>query len=391
MRIVIYGGSFNPPHIGHVSALKSAMEQLKPDKTLVIPAAEAPHKELAYGSPDAHARLLLARAAFSGITGVEVSDMEIRRGGKSYTLMTIKELQNQYPGVELILLVGTDMFESMEQWYEFRTIMMETTLAPAVRRNGDLSGIKASAEKFERKYGAKVVFIDHEPIDVSSTELREFLPKRCGLEYFPDAVYSEIIRKRLYSARPNLDWLREKSEPYLKEKRIPHVRGCAQEARKLALRWGEDPDLAEEAGILHDITKKLLLDEQLLLCEKYGIINDTVEEQSTKLLHAKTGAELSKDLFGVHGKVYSGIRWHTTGKANMTLFEKIIYLADYIEPTRCFEGIERLRELSYSDIDEAMILGLGMSLEELKQYGADPHRKTVEALEWLMAERCIRD
>ena len=391
MRIVIYGGSFNPPHFGHVSALRSAMEQLKPDMTLVIPAAEAPHKELAGGSPDAQTRLLLTRAAFGGIEGVEVSDMEIRRGGKSYTMLTVQELHSRFPGAEIFLLVGTDMFESMEQWYEFRSIMMETTLAPAIRRDGDLSGVRECAERFEREYGAKTVFIDHEPIDVSSTELRGLLPERRGAEYFPDAVYSEIIRKRLYSAKPDLDWLREKSEIYLKEKRIPHVRGCAQEARRLAQRWGEDPDLAEEAGILHDITKKLLLDEQLLLCEKYGIINDTVEAQSTKLLHAKTGAALSKDLFGVYGKVYSGIRWHTTGKADMTLFEKIIYLADYIEPTRSFEGVEKLRELAYTDIDEAMILGLGMSLEELKQYGAEPHKNSVEALEWLMAERRIRN
>ena len=75
----------------------------------------------------------------------------------------------------------------------------------------------------------------------------------------------------------------------------------------------------------------------------------------------------------------------------MTLFEKIIYLADYIEPTRSFEGVEKLRELAYTDIDEAMILGLGMSLEELKQYGAEPHKNSVEALEWLMAERRIRN
>lgn len=391
MRIIVYGGTFNPPHLGHVSALRSAMMQLKPDKTLVIPTGEAPHKQFASGSPDAQTRLELTRRAFEGVDGVEISDMEIRRGGKSYTELTLEEISSDCPGAEIYLLLGTDMFESLEQWQDYRLIMRQAVLAPAVRRGDELSEVEVCAKRFAREYGAKTVFIDHDPISVSSTQLRELLPERGGLEYLPDAVYSEIIRRRLYGARPELDWLREKSEPFLAPKRVPHVRGCSQEAEKLALRWGEDPGLAREAGILHDITKKLLLDEQLLLCEKYGIINDTVEEQSPKLLHAKTGAALSKDLFGVWGKVYNGIRWHTTGRANMSLFEKIIYLADYIEPTRDFDGVEKLRELSYSDIDGAMILGLQMSLEDLKQHGVNPHRKTVEALEWLMAERHFRD
>lgn len=386
MRILIYGGSFNPPHLGHVSALRSAMAQLKPDRTLVIPTAEAPHKALADGSPDALTRLELAKAAFSELDGVEVSDMEIARGGKSYTSLTLDELRQELPGAELVLLVGTDMFETLEQWYDHHSIMRMAVLAPAVRRNGEREGVMAAAARYAAEYGAVTVPVDHEPIDVSSTELRALLPERRGREYLPDSVYSLIIRWRLYSARPDLNWLREKSEPYLAEKRIPHVRGCAQEARQLAQRWGEDPSLAEEAGILHDITKKLLLDEQLLLCEKYGIINDNVELASTKLLHAKTGAALSRELFGISDRVYDGIRWHTTGRANMTLFEKIIYLADYIEPTRSFDGLDRLRQLAYQDIDEAMILGLGMSLEELKQYGAHPHKNTVEALGWLQTE-----
>jgi nicotinate-nucleotide adenylyltransferase len=106
--------------------------------------------------------------------------------------------------------------------------------------------------------------------------------------------------------------------------------------------------------------------------------------QSEKLLHSKTGAAFSRDLFGVCDKVYEGIRWHTTAKPDMTLFEKIIYLADYIEPNRDFEGVDELRALAYEDIDKAMILGLEMSLEDLKQRGAEPHRNSAGALEWLL-------
>ena len=82
------------------------------------------------------------------------------------------------------------------------------------------------------------------------------------------------------------------------------------------------------------------------------------------------------------GDVYDAIRWHTTGKPDMTLLEKVIYLADYIEPTRDFEGVEPLRALAYEDIDAAMALGLEMSLEELQAGGIVPHSATVEALRW---------
>ena len=139
---------------------------------------------------------------------------------------------------------------------------------------------------------------------------------------------------------------------------------------------------AREAGILHDITKKLGLEELLILCSKYDILNDALENKSEKLLHSKTGAALSRDLFGISDDVYSAIRWHTTGREDMTLLEKIIYLADYVEPNRDFEGVEPLRKLCYEDLNAAMELGLKMSIEDLEERGSPIHQKTLEAYEY---------
>ena len=155
---------------------------------------------------------------------------------------------------------------------------------------------------------------------------------------------------------------------------------------QLARRWGEDPESAAVAGILHDMTKNLSYDEQLILCEKYGIILDTAEKNSPKLLHAITGAAAARDLFGVSDNIYQAIRWHTTGKPDMTTLEKIIYLADYIEPTRDFEGLEELRALAYEDLDRALALGLKMSLEDLRRRNVEAHRATVEAYLWYSGE-----
>lgn len=387
MKLLVYGGSFNPPHLGHVTAVKSAQQAVQPDLTLVIPAAIPPHKALEAGSPDAAARLKLTELAFGKLPGVQVSDLELHREGKSYTSDTVKELRAEYPDAEIFFLVGTDMLETFHQWHEFRFILSEVTLVATAREEEELEKVQSAAEQLKADFGARILVLTAEPLPLASTQLRRLLKHRCGAEYLPPAVYEHIIKERLYDAQPGFDYLREQSYVFLKPKRVAHVWGCEHEARRLAERWGADVEFAAEAGILHDITKKFELSDQLLLSEKYGIINDNVELQNEKLLHAKTGAAMAKDLFGVPEEVENAIRWHTTGHENMTLLEQIIYMADYIEPTREFPGVDRLRALAYEDLRSAMILGLQMSLEEVRSWGSEPHPNTVRALAWFQAHQ----
>lgn len=386
MKIAIYGGTFNPPHRGHVESLQAVYEQAKPDRVLVIPASIPPHKELAAGSPDAEERLELTRLAFKELPYAEVTDMELTRTGKSYTSDTVAELLRKYPDAELMLAMGTDMFLSFETWHEYRYLIDNVTMLVFARREGEDEKIFKYGEYLESKYGAKINYIMHDPLPISSSEIRRLLPKRLGRELLPGVVFARIVKNGDYAAKPDFPWLREQSYAYLSPKRIPHVQGCEWEAVRLAKRWGESEEDAAEAGILHDITKKLVLSEQLILSEKYGIINDTYETANVKLLHAKTGAALARDLFNISDRVYSAIRWHTTGKPDMTLLEKIIYMADYIEPNRDFPGVDKLRKLAYEDLDAAMALGLKMSLEDIRSYGAEPYEVTVSAYEWYKAK-----
>ena len=386
MRLCIYGGSFNPPHVGHAAAVRAAQREASLDEVRVIPAAMPPHKALASGSPGAEERLELCRLAFGDLPGVTVSDLELRREGKSYTVDTVRAIRAEEPDAELCLLVGTDMLRTFDEWREFQTILQNVTLLASARDDDDLETVRFHAARLEREYGARVEVIETPPLPLSSTQIRRLLPERHGAEFLAPKVYARIVRKRLYGAKPSLDWLREESYSFLHPRRVAHVWGCEHEARSLAKRWGADEGDAAEAGILHDITKKLTPAEQLLLSEKYGIINDTNELKNAKLFHAKTGAALSRDLFGVPEEIESAIRWHTTAHENMTLLEQIIYLADYIEPTRDFPGVERLRKLAYEDLRAAMILGLEMGLEEIRAEGREPHENSVRALEWFRRE-----
>lgn len=383
MRIAIYGGSFNPPHCGHVEAARRAVRELHADRLVVVPAARPPHKETEDGSPSPAERFSLAQLAFADIPEAEVSDMELRRPGRGYTVDTMEELREKYPEDELFLLVGEDMFLSFETWKDFRRIMELSVLAAFPREEAGKARIRETAERFECQYGARCALVGYAPVAISSTELREKLKNRSGNEFLPENVYKEIVRKRYYGTQPNFAWLREQAYACLDPKRVPHVRGCEQEAVRLAERWGGDRELAAEAGILHDVTKKYKGPEQLHLCEKYGIITDNDEKANYKLLHAKTGAAYARAHFGVCDEVYDAIWWHTTGCPDMTLLEKIIYLADYIEPTRDFEGVGLLRRLAYKDLDAAIIKGLEMSLDEVSSHGGKPHVNTVKALAWL--------
>ncbi len=382
MKIGIYGGTFDPPHKGHTLAASDAAGALGLDRLLVIPTAQPPHKELKAGSADAQQRLEMTRLAMAGVPCAEISDMEITRGGRSYTVDTLSQIRNIYPTDTVYLIMGTDMFLGIEKWYRFKDILSSCTLC-ALSREGDGADIERFAGYLEKTYSARCRVVKNRPFEVSSTQVREALPRRMGEEYLDENVYSFIVRHRLYGVKPSFDFLRRRAFAMLKPTRIPHVQGCEETAVMLARRWGADEEDAREAAILHDITKKLSLDEQLIMCERYGIIADKMEKQSANLLHSKTAAAIAAAEFGCSEAVCSAINYHTTGKEDMSLLEKIIYMADYVEPTRDFPGVERLRSLAFEDLDEAMLLGYAMSIEDMTRRGIVPHERTVLAMRWL--------
>ena len=382
MRIAIYGGSFNPPHRGHMEAARAAAEALSPDRFLIIPASTPPHKALEENSPSPEQRLELCRLAFGELPGVEISDLELQRAGKSYTFDTVEALRAQYPGAELCLVMGSDMFLSFPSWYHWQELLAYCTLAVLSREDGERQALEAFKAKLETENAAHVEIISHTPLPMSSSDIRLKLRKAQEVEELKAEVYDCIIRNGLYGARPALSWLRRMVMPYLNENRVAHVLGVERQAVALAERWGEEVYSAAVAGILHDITKAMGKEKQLKLCIKYGIMLEADERETPALLHARTGAALAKERFGVPDEICDAIRWHTTGKPDMNTLEKIIYLADYTEPNRDFPGVEELRQLCFDSLDRAMALGLKMSVEEIRARGREPFHDTLDAYHW---------
>ncbi len=175
---------------------------------------------------------------------------------------------------------------------------------------------------------------------------------------------------------------------YLKENlsdyRFKHTIGVAETAKKLAAKYGENEEDAFTAGLLHDIAKELSLKEMLDLAKKYQAEIDPVSRKSTALMHGIVGAYLAQDLFGISSKIFGGIRFHTTGKANMSLFEKIIYIADYIEPNRNFDGVEKARETAFEDIDKAILDSCNKIVIHTVNKGGIIHPDTIDARNYLL-------
>lgn len=390
MKIGVYGGTFNPPHLGHIAAARAVFELLGLDLLLLIPAGLPPHKDLPAGSPTRAQRLEMTRLAGEqlGLDGkVQTLDLELRREGRSFTSDTLAQLKARYPNDELWLLMGTDMFLTLQTWHAPEEILSLAGIAAFGRTEEDTEELfSAQRDYLYKTYPQARIFTLTVPgvVDVSSTELREQLARGEGASLLAPAVYGYILREGLYNTNADLkhlplSQLRPVALSYLKHRRIPHVLGTEREAVRLAERYGGDVEKARVAALLHDCTKRLDMEEQLALCKQYGIRLDALERQALKLLHSKTGAAIARDVFGVDDEIYGAIWYHTTGRANMTKLEKIIYLADYIEPSRNFPGVDKLRKVCYEDLDKGLLLGLEMTIEEMTAMGSPVHHATIEA------------
>lgn len=394
-RIGVYGGSFNPPHLGHVFAAQNARRMLGLDQVLLIPAALPPHKIVAEGSPDGETRFALTKLAAAGETGLSVSRIELDRPGPSYTVDTLRELRESYAQDELYLLMGTDMFLSFFKWREPDVIARLAVPVCMARVHADESlsaQLRAQADAIEAACGVRPIVLQNDCLEISSTEARRllFFGIADGLLH-PD-VLALIEREKLYGVGGDyhdlsFEDLRRVSLSLHKEKRRAHAQGVSDTAVLLAKQYGADPVSAARAGILHDVTKALTPEQQRALVDRWQLPVSRFEYQQAKLLHAKTGAAAARRIFGESEAVVSAIRYHTTGRANMTLLEKIIYIADYMEPNRDFPGVDRLRETVWHDLDAGVLLGIDMTLEQLAQKGQPACADSLAARDWLLQTR----
>ncbi len=195
-KIGLFGGSFNPIHKGHINLAQSISKKLSLDRVIFIPSGQAPHKSSSEYA-DAADRLEMCRLATEDYPSFEVSDYEINREGKSYSIYTVRHFKTLYPNDELFLMVGSDMLLYFDKWYEYKEILKNVTLTAVSREGTDFIQLEQNAEKLT-KYG-RIIVVNDEVFPVSSTYLRKKIKNNEDTScYLDEKVVKYIILKKLY-------------------------------------------------------------------------------------------------------------------------------------------------------------------------------------------------
>lgn len=370
MKIGIFGGAFNPVHSEHVAIAKSALYELGLDKVIVIPTFISPHKS---GSLTARTsdRLNMCALAFEGVA--EVSDTEIKRGGISYSYVTVRQLKKQYPGDELYFIIGADSLKGFDSWREPEEILKCVTLAVCARKDkGELSKL---LKAFSAKYKKDIVSFSYVGRDISSTRVRALAALGGDIsELVPPKVKSYIIKNKLY-------YLPEVAgfEKYLTRERLEHTLRVAVMAAENCRRVRVFEMDALIAAALHDCAK--YLNESSPALSGFNCPQNV----PGPVIHQYAGAYVAEHAFGIKDEgILNAIRYHTSGRENMSGIEKLIYLCDMLEEGRSFDGAEKLRREFYKDVDKGLKCALCHQTEYLKSTGKPVYPLTQRACEFLI-------
>lgn len=363
MKTAIFGGTFNPIHNGHLHIAESALDEFGLDKAIFIPTGISYMKQ---GVLSSYHRLNMTRLATEGNNRFEVSDIEVKRKGYTYTKDTVKYFKDNFHEYELYFVIGTDTLFMLEKWKEPEVIFDNMIILVADRQNNNSI---EKANELKKKYNAKIEFMNCSFWDISSSMIRSNIYKKEGnvSGLLPEKVYNYICENNLYSSI-SVDEMIDMLKVDLKPTRLTHTFGVRDLALKLASVYNVDLYKAEVSALLHDCAKYMPFDEKINLCEQYNQEVSEFEKNNDALLHAKAGACLSIEKYHVFDEeIFNAIKYHTTGRPDMTLLEKIIFLSDYCEVNRTHsDKLPYYRELALTEIDKCVALILKDTLDYLR-------------------------
>lgn len=364
-QTVLYGGTFNPIHRGHLDICVRARQAVDARRVLLMPAAQPPHKSAGWLAPDQD-RLAMCALAAREYDLIQVDDWEIRRGGRSYTVDTLGHLAAVFPEEELWLLIGTDMFLTFTQWHRWEEIGKMASLLVASREEGDRERLLDQQQRLAEQ-GVRSRLLQNPPMPMSSTQIREELRRDGTTGKVCPQVLDYIREKELYLHPPEeLDYLRRYIRPLMTDYRYRHSLGVEKQAVKMARRFGADQRKAALAGILHDVCKDMPKGALLQNILESGIINGIDFKASPQLIHSYAGALYLQSHMDIHDlEVIEAVRYHTTARAGMSLLETVVYLADLTSEDREYPDVGEMRRLCDTDLREAMIHALTHTVREL--------------------------
>lgn len=391
--LAVLGGTFDPIHYGHLAVAEAVLARFSPQRVLFMPCGQPPHKEGVNVSPAEH-RYQMTLLATCDYPGFDVSRMELDRPGASFTVDTARQLLAVCPAdAKVYFIIGADSLEQLLTWKDAGTLLTLCRFI-AVPRPG--YGKKQSMEtisKLNEKFGGggglsgeRIALLDMEKVDISGTQIRKRMSEGKSVRaYVPRAVEEYAHAYNLYRAPYTFDAVKGDLQKRLSPKRFVHTLGVMKEADALARHYGADVEKARWAALLHDCAKEYSTDKKMILCKKWGIPFDGAHTAQIDLTHGPMGAESAKRDYRVNdAEILQAIRYHSTGHQAMTVLDKVIMLADFIEPYRDdYPPLAQMRKLAYTDINKALRVGIKFTIKEEKQAKNPVHPISYEALKAL--------
>jgi nicotinate-nucleotide adenylyltransferase len=379
-KVAIMGGTFDPVHLGHLHAAQYAREEFGIEKVLFMPAGLPPHKDNICLSDAAH-RFNMVALSVKGNRYFGVSDFEILSRDTTYSIDTVKEIKSHMQdGAVLYFIIGADTAPFVKTWKSHTELEQLVTFIVVSRRGNEV----------KRNILKNCEILNAPVLEISSTEIRARIKEGKSVKYtVTDAAQNYIRDNALYGFYSSLyPKITRHLKTVLSERKFTHTLGVEKEAVRLCQMFGGNEEKARVAALLHDAAKNMPSDEKLAACKKYGIKLDSVLKSQPNLTHQFIGAKIAEDLFGItDSEILNAIKYHTTGRKNMSHLEKIIFVADCTEPYRSdYDGLAEIRAAAKESLDRAILVAIKFSIEYVKAKGQPLHPLSLEALEFTIQE-----
>ena len=393
MKIGIYGGAFDPFHNGHLSMIRGAIASKKVDKVIVVPTGMPCFKPARKVTLSPY-RFYMVKAALKDEPDCEVCDIEQVFGEPSYTATTLENLLKQKivsDKDEMYLMFGSDILFEFESWHEPKEILKRAKLLCALRPGIDEGQARNQASHLEDVFDTKIKFFKIDGIDAASHIIR----RESVFDDVPETVRKFIKTHGLYCEDAPLMHVSDAMYTTLMKhcftlfremsgKRLLHSMNVCVLATRYAVRFGADPDKCALAALLHDCAKELPEKQQIDLAAK--IIHGYIPGK--QILHSPAGAVYAKEHYGVEDQeVLDAIQYHTIGREIMTITDKIVYLADKVEPSRDYDDLSMIRLYAENDLNAALIECYCAIKESFGRKGQQIHEDTQKSLAYLLANR----
>lgn len=390
-KMGLFGGSFDPIHKGHVSMALRLAKALDLDGVVLMPTFVPPHK-IRENMASAEHRLAMCRLAAEEHPLLTVSDLELCRGGASFTVDTLTALCEQHPDTRWYLLVGADMFTTLRTWHRFADIAEMAVLCTIAREGTDTEKLREYADALTAD--GICCYVDACPVEpYSSTQVRDRVEAGESVaDMVGETVERYILDNKLYR-QPSGMQRRSADEQYieiirqrLSDYRFHHSLCVAEEAKRLAEKYGANPAKAYTAGILHDIMKDTAKEAQLQILADYGVTLDEVEQEAPMLWHARSGEVFLRHVLGVTDEeILSAVRYHTTGRAGMSLLEQVVFTADFTSADRSYPDVDVMRSKADISLTEAIRYGVEYTIGDLRKQNRTVHPDTLAVYDEIIA------